>query len=354
MSRIQRLVITASAAFAMAALGALPAHAADQPGDSCSTPGQVKPLGSGTIVCQGGTWQPGSAAPGGQPPAGAPAGGTSPAAAGSSSKVATAKIFVPIGTALSSATFGSGGKQVADATAWRTPDGRVRLFAFSDDPSRPGLHIATSTTPAGTTFVAETAVPFTDIIVGQPRAWALGGNSLRLYYVQAGNVDTAVSADGGLTWTKEGSVLTTAQAGFEPGVISLIKTKSGYRAYFSNLEKPGEHAARVMKTATSTDLVHWTVGPTVVSGGGSHPFAVANAKGVVALYYAADRGSSYGLFVSTAKDGVHFKGEKLVVPGSADADIIANGASSLMYYGADLGAQGFGVKVAKSVGKVVP
>jgi hypothetical protein len=157
-----------------------------------------------------------------------------------------------------------------------------------------------------------------------------------------------------MTWTKEGTVLTTEQAGFEPGVLGIVKVKGGYRAYFSNLEKPGEHAQRVMKTATSKDLVHWTVGGTVVTGGGSHPFPVVDKKGKIALYYAADRGSSYGLFESTSKDGVHFSGERLVIAGSADADILANGKGALMYYGADLGAEGFGVKVAKSVGKVVP
>ena len=341
---------------ALATLQAPSAAAADQPGSPCSQPGQVKPLGSGTIVCQGGTWQPGSSAPGGAAPVGPPPNGTPAAgsAPGASSKVKTAKIFAPVGVALSADTFGSGGRQVADATAWRMPDGRVRLFAFVNDSPKPGLRIATSTSAAGTTFAAEAAIPFPDIAVGQPRAWALGGNALRLFYVQAGNIDTATSQDGGLTWTKEGSVLTTAQAGFEPGVISIIRKGGQYRAYFSNLEKPGERAARIMKTATSADLLHWTVGPTVVSGGGSHPFAVTDAKGRVALYYAADRGATYGIFVSSSKDGVHFTGEKLVIAGSGDPDILANGASSLMYYGADGGAVGFVVDVAKSVGKVVP
>ena len=335
---------------AVVALGT-PAFAADpQPGDPCSTEGQSTPLGSGTIVCTNGTWQPGT----GQPPAGSPGDPAAQPSSGSSSTVKTIRNFTAVGTALSADTFGSGGKQVADATAWRMPDKRVRLFAFVNDATHPGLRIATSTNSAGTTFVAESTVPFPDIAVGQPRAIALGGNSVRLFYVQSGGIDTAVSSDGGLTWTKEGTVLTTAEAGFEPGVFSIIKAKGGYRAYFSNLEKPGEHAARIMKTATSTDMKHWTVGPTVVTGGGSHPFAVADRKGKVALYYAADRGRSYGLFVSTSKDGLHFGSERLLFAGSADADILPNGSKALMYYGADLGAVGFGVKVAKSTGKVVP
>ena len=332
-----------------------PAQAADpMPGDPCSKAGETRPLGGGTIVCQGGTWQPGQ----GQPPAGGtPAAGGTPPAGGSSagsSSVKRIENFSTIGTALSQGTFGSTGRQVADATAWRMPDGRVRLFAFVNDSAKPGLRIATSTSAAGTSFTGESVVPFPDIAVGQPRVWPLGGNALRLFYVQNGGIDTAVSQDGGMSWTKEGTVLTSGQAGFEPGVMSIVKQKGGYRAYFSNLEKPGEHATRIMKTATSPDLIHWTVGPKVVKGGGSHPFAVADKKGKIALYYAADRGSTYGILESTSTNGVTFGNERLVIAGAADPDILPNGAGSLMYYGADLGADGFGVKVAKSVGKVVP
>lgn len=344
----KRVAGTAIAVAALSLFPALPVFAADpMPGDPCTQEGLTRPLGNGLIACQGGTWQPSTGgAPGGNSP------GSPPSSSASSAK--TLGNFKTVGTALSQATFGSTGRQVADATAWRMPDGRVRLFAFVNEGPMPGLRIATSTSRTGTTFAGESTNPFPDIAVGQPRAWALGGNSLRLFYVQAGNIDTAVSNDGGLTWTKEGSVLTTAQAGFEPGVISIIKQNGTYRAYFSNLEKPGEHAARVMKTATSTDLVNWTVGPTVVSGGGSHPFAVIDKKGKIALYYAADRGATYGIFESTSTDGIKFGNEKLVVQGAGDPDILANGKTYLMYYGADLGADGFGVKVAKSVGKVVP
>ncbi|MHB1067408.1 MAG: sialidase family protein, partial [Candidatus Nanopelagicales bacterium] len=262
------------------------AYAVGQPGDPCPTEGQVKPLGSGSIVCTSGVWQPANSAPGATP--------SSPAAPGSTAKVA--KIFKPVGTALSQDTFGSTGKQVADATAFRLPDGRVRVFAFVNvTTGLPGLRSATSTTKAGTSFVSDGTDPFPGTPVGQPRAFPLGGNSLRLFFAEAGTVQTAVSSDGGVTFTRQGPVLTTAQAGFEPGVISVIKHKGIYRAYFSNLERPGVHAERVMRTATSPDLMTWTVGPSVVAEGGSHPFAITDRTGKVALYYAADRGSTYGI-----------------------------------------------------------
>ncbi|MCX6414656.1 MAG: hypothetical protein NTU77_08660 [Actinobacteria bacterium] len=338
-------ILTLSAATALLLTG-LPsvAVAAEMPGDACAAEGQIRPLGSGSIQCVSGVWQPSTLSP------------ASPTAPTSSSNAKTAKIFAPVGVALSQATFGSTGKQVADATAFLLPSGQMRLFAFVNDTTGlPGLRSATSTSKTGLTFTNDGTNPFPGTPVGQPRAVALGGNSLRLFFVEGGNVNSAVSSDGGATFAREGTVLTTEQAGFEPGVITVIKHKGVYRAYFSNLEKPGERAQRVMKTATSPDMLHWTVGPTVVAQGGSHPFAVTDKTGKVALYYAADRGSTYGIFVSTSKDGINFSKEKFVMAGSADQDIIklSNG-KALMYYGADLGAEGFGVKVARAVGNIIP
>ena len=79
-------------------------------------------------------------------------------------------------------------------------------------------------------------------------------------------------------------------------------------------------------------------------------------KGKIALYYAGDRGSFYGILVSASKNGVTFSNEKAVITGGGDPDILPTGKNSgLMYYGADLGAElGFGIKVAKSTGNIVP
>jgi hypothetical protein len=191
---------------------------------------------------------------------------------------------------------------------------------------------------------------------------SLGGNKMRLFYVAAGNINAAISTDGGVTFTQEGPVISTEQAGFEPGGITVIRHKGKWRAYFSNLEKPGERATRVMRTATSSDMLNWTMGPIITQNsgplkdGGSHPFAVID-KGRIALYYAGDRGSFYGILVSTSKNGINFTGEKSVIAGGGDPDIVRVGKNKwLMYYGANLGGDEFGIEVARSTGKgkVVP
>lgn len=292
-------------------------------------------------------------------------GGDAPAAPGQtpqgSSSLKAAGNFRTVGTALTDATFGSDAGQVADATAIRLPNGKIRLFAFvNSTTSRPGTLSATSTSKTGRRFVADATPPLPDVAAGQPRVVSLGGKKMRLFYIAQGSIFAAISTDGGLTFTEEGPVITTEQAGFEPGGITVIRHKGKWRAYFSNLEKPGERAPRVMRTATSSDMLNWTMGPVItqktgpLKAGGSHPFAVVD-KGRIALYYAGDRGAYYGILVSTSKNGITFTGEKSVIQGGGDPDIVRVGKKKwLMYYGANLGGDNFGIKVAKSKGPVVP
>lgn len=269
--------------------------------------------------------------------------------------------FRTVGVALDAATFASDGRQVADATAIRLPNGKIRLFAFvNSSTTLPGVKSATSANRKGTTFVSDGGDPLPGMAAGQPRVVSLGGKSMRLFYTSNGNINAAISRDGGETFVDEGPVITTAQAGFEPGGITVIRHKGKWRAYFSNLEKPGERTTRVMRTATSKDMLNWTMGPVItqkkgpLKAGGSHPFAIVD-KGRIALYYAGDRPGFYGILVSTSKNGVTFTREKTVMAGGGDPDIVRVGKKKwLMYYGADLGADGFGVKVAVSTKPVVP
>jgi hypothetical protein len=115
-----------------------------------------------------------------------------------------------------------------------------------------------------------------------------------------------------------------------------------------------------MRTATSSDMLTWEMGPVITQGsgplihGGSHPFAVID-RGRIALYYAGDRGIFYGILVSTSTNGISFTGEKSVIAGGGDPDIVRlNKKSWLIYYGANLGGGEFGIKAAKSTGPVVP
>jgi len=354
-----RRLISAST-IVLLALGGLtsPAWAEPRPGGECSPEGSSAAFDGTSMTCQQGRW-----VLEGPPPLGpgTPNDPVNPGSRPASSSVKPAKNFRTIGTALDAATFNSDGKQVADATGIRLPNGKIRLFAFvNSTDSLPGTLSATSTNKAGTRFTADATPPLPGVAAGQPRVVSLGGNSMRLFYVAGGNINAAVSNDGGGSFSVEGPVITSAQAGFEPGGITVIRHKGKWRAYFSNLEKPGERETRVMRTATSSDMLNWTMGPVITQGsgplkdGGSHPFAVVD-KGRIALYYAGDRGGFYGILMSTSKNGVSFTRERSVIEGGGDPDIVRVSKNKwLMYYGADLGGGNFGIKVARSTGPVVP
>ena len=330
------------------------ALAANQPGDPCPSNGAIADLNGGKIQCVGGTWQPYSTAgptPGTTTPV-TPATGTAP---GGTSSVKTSSIFKRVGVALTDTTFGVTSKQVADVTAVRLTNGRVRLYAFV---SPDGLRSATSKDATGTTFVADPGVRLEWAPGGQPRAYVLADGRVRLFYLDAGAIKSAISKDG-LLFTDEGVRISSADAGFEPGGISVVKFGSGYRAYFSNLEKPGVRADRITKTATSPDMLMWTVGPTItgtagtIKDGASHPFAFTDGK-TIALYYNGDRGSYYGTLRSTSTDGIHFTNERAILASAGDPQLLALSSKTvLLYYGFQVAGHGFGINVARTTANAI-
>lgn len=163
---------TAFLASALAALALVAtATGANNPGDPCTTEGAIADLSGGKVQCVGGTWRPL-----------APTGPAQPASPGAST-VKTAAIFTAVGVALSAETFSSGGQQVADVTAVRPADGRVRLYAFV---APGGIQSAISTDATGTSFVAEPGRRITLAPGGQTRAYVLDDGRVRLFTSTAG------------------------------------------------------------------------------------------------------------------------------------------------------------------------
>lgn len=354
MTNVTRILLASVAALAL--VPAALAAEAPQPGFPCTTEGKTESLSGGLIKCTNGTWQPaasppptGGAATGTPPKGNQPSGGKPGPNAGVNTMKAAA-IFTKVGTALSQETFASTGRQVADVTGVRLADGRIRLYAFV---SPDGIRSAISTDATGTKFTAEPGLRLTFSPGGQTRAYVLDDGRVRLFYTNGGAINSAISSDG-LTFTDEGPRITQAQAGFEPGGISIVKFGGGYRAYFSNLEKPGVHADRIARTATSSDMLTWTMGPMItgssgsIKDGASHPFAITDGK-TIALYYNGDRPGFYGALRSTSTDGITFKDERTVLAGAGDPQLIQlPGGATLLYYGWDLGSSGFGIAVARA------
>src|SRR5262249_46809315 len=99
-----------------------------------------------------------------------------------------------------------------------------------------------------------------------------------------------------------------------------------------------------LKSATSSDLLTWTVEPGVRIGpgstlalGGFHPSAIVNANGTVTVYYGrniAGEGAFY-IWAATSSDGLTFSSETELesLGKGADPDVQRVGGSLRMYYG---------------------
>ena len=240
------------------------------------------------------------------------------------------------------------GAVLADTSAVRLGDGRVRLYTFAEGL---GIVSAISLTADGLAFVPEAGARLPDGS-GMPRVVAIPGGGLRIFYTSAGGIKSAVSADG-LTFTLEPGVrLTAAAAGFGTTIAAatsgatVVRLADGrFRMYFSDLPRPGDPAGQhLVKSAVSTDMLAWTVeagvrlgaGAAVLTGSAEHPFALANPDGSVTLYYGkfGAPGSPEGAYQSTSIDGLTFEQETLDVFFGNDPDAVrlADG-TLLLYYG---------------------
>ena len=254
---------------------------------------------------------------------------------------------------LSPSDFGvAAGAVLADTSAIRLEDGRVRLYTFAQGV---GVVSAISITADGLTFVREEGARLPDGS-GMPRAVAVPGG-VRLFYTSGNGIKSAFSADG-LTFSLEAGFRITAEAaGFGDGMAgatsgaTVTQLADGrFRMYFSDLPRPGEAAGgHRVKSAVSSDMLTWTVeegirlgaGAAMLTDSAEHPFVLANPDGSVTLYYGKFGGSGSalpeGVYQSTSIDGVTFDQETLDVFFGNDPDALrlADGTLALYYGGFD-------------------
>ncbi len=288
------------------------------------------------------------APPLGTPPAGTPATpGTHAPAAATATGVCTIS-----GPVLTPSDFGvAAGQPVADVSTTLLADGRIRLYAFAQGQ---GIRSAVSVSADGLSLVPEAGSRLPDG-TGMPRIVGGPVGGYRLFFISAGGIGSATSADG-LTFTVEpGLRISAAQAGLRDATGALQSLSGGsmvnlpdgrYRMYFSDLPVPGTTPGghRVM-SAVSTDMITWEVEPGIVLGDGAavltdsaeHPFALPHPDGSVTLYYgkfSLTPGVVEGTYFSTAADGRTFTTETLAVFGGNDPDAIRRqDGTLLLYYG---------------------
>jgi hypothetical protein len=296
---------------------------------------------------------------GGSNGSGAPAAPTAPTQQSGSG-------FTDLGRILTATDFGQGaGTIIGDPTGVVLPDGRIRLFVYVEGR---GVWRALSTDAQGTAFRVEgpcTLVP--DVATntmgtpwGEPRVTPIA-TGLRMFYMQDRGIASAVSTDH-VTWRQEpGLRITPAQAGVRATTTGSVVAIGGgrYRMYFSSLRDSPADSATVMKSATSGDMLNWTMDPGVRVGPGApsldqnatDPFAMANADGSVTAWYLVQPapGSTFqgttGIYASTSTDGLAFRTSTLTgIPGGNPNVIVRADGTRIMYLSASDPAGGPGVR----------
>lgn len=249
----------------------------------------------------------------------------------------TASTWVAEGTRLTNAVVGFSGV-LADTSSILLANGSWRMFYYAGGQYRS----AVSTDGLAFTIEAGARLPVGD---GQSRALKLDDGRVRIYFISSGGISSAISSDEGLTFTPEsGARVTAGAAGLSalsgPG---LARKNGQWRMYFSDLPLPGTVTAHKVLSATSSDLLSWTMDAGVRIGAGAtltgsaeHPSAIANSDGSISIFYFRNSGglSGGGLLTATSTDGLTFTTE--IATGIAqgnDPDVVSLGGGSLrMYY----------------------
>ena len=234
------------------------------------------------------------------------------------------------------------GKAFADVAAIQRTDGTWRLLFDAGG----AIHSATS--PDGLTLTMESGTPIpsrlndgTPIRPSLVKILRLDSGQVRVYFA-SGNMYSAISNDEGRTFTMEAGVRISTSAlgtlGMSGG--SVVRAGGQWRMYFD------DHADRIV-SATSSDLLNWTLDPGVRIGPGSalgavqsvHPGAIVNADGSVSLFFFHGPSSFNpapglnGIYVATSRDGLTFTTESWTGIGSGgDPNVVPVGGGLRMYY----------------------
>ncbi len=257
---------------------------------------------------------------------------------------------------LSTATFPGSSNPVADVSAVALTDGTVRAYVFAT-----GLGTVIADSVDGKTFTYK-GNPFGGAnFRGQPRVIKLVDGTWAMYNASSDGFSCSTSPDG-LTFTVKTEVcLSKSQfAGVSggltgPGVVRL--NDGSYRAYFSDLPKPGTGPDPwKVFSATSPDGLTWTAESGVRIGAGAqnitrsaeHPTVVRHSDGTFTMFYfdnasmSANKSTGIGLYYATSTDGLVFTNENkldLVGLGNGfensagnDPEVFLDGAGRLLLY----------------------
>ena len=263
--------------------------------------------------------------------------------------------FTEIGVAMDATKLGVAvGTAIANSTAYVTPEGTVRMYFGAEG------NVKSAVSSDGINFSVEAGNRIQPS--GHFKIIRLDDGRLRMFIAEGvEDILSYISSDG-LTWTKESGVrISRTDAGMPDGMMGLTivpTSGGGLRGYTSDLARtdrpPGGH---FIKSATSTDLLTWTVesgvrigkGAPTLSGSAEQPHALLRGSNCVTLFYFKADLQVPGMYYSTSTDGLTFTRETPmgINGGNGPSIIQLTDGTYLLYYDAGNQTEGFSIRVGK-------
>ena len=213
------------------------------------------------------------------------------------------------------------GATIADNTSYLMADGRVRLYFWTNLGRDVANGVRSAVSADGVGFEVEDGFRISGPY-GHPKRLEIDGG-IRMFHLVIGGVGSSWSPDG-LNFTHEdGLRLANAATGLDrTGGVSVIPVSDGgYRAYFSDLGRPGvpPSPTRLM-SARSPDSLLWTLDEGVRIGEDAphltswsrQPFALTRGGACVTLFYYQLQSLPTRIAYATALDGMTFTEERLL------------------------------------------
>ena len=292
--------------------------------------------------------------------------------------------FTDLGLVLSATDVGQTDPMapVANPSALQLDDGRIRLFF-----TNAGDGIASAISDDGLTFAYETirisgqAAQEQGVQLGPSRIFRLPDGRVRLYVGSSeSGVSSFISSDQGRTFTVEaGERITRTQANMDAiQKLSIVPLSNGtYRGYFGPAPQHGPTTVLTdtggppdhwLLSATSSDLLEWTVEPGVRIGPGStvltasarEVYPLLRDDGCVTLFYQLNKPQDAGISdfegvavvgYSTSSDGLTFTEQFPLItirdPAGPDVLTMPDGSRLLYHDSTDQDGYGHGIRVGR-------
>lgn len=229
-----------------------------------------------------------------------------------------------------------------DAAVVRLKDGRWRMYLGG---GQTGLGMRTALSSDGLTFTTSpdpVIARGTHVIDGRsvflipthPRPVLLEDGRVRVFFIGVEQIYSAICAEAGVRCSIESGERINVSAVGRKGISGpgIARLKDGrWRMYFSSTNLTGTGGVvppeRIMiHSATSSDLLNWTIDPGVRIGPGApaltkdaeRPSAITHADGSVTLFYfrcaCVETRADDGIWYATSADGLSFSTEAQALP----------------------------------------